>query len=291
MTEPTPLVDRGVGPEVIHSVPVALSEALVRVTAPNPSMMTGPGTNTYLVGTTSLIVVDPGPVNDAHLAALVAAIDGREVSMICVTHTHPDHAPGAAGLAALVDAPLAGFGPGPSFVPDRHLMEGDVLEVAGASLRVLHTPGHASDHLCYLLEDEALALTGDHVMHGSTVVIRPPDGQVAAYLDSLERLAATHCEVLAPAHGRLIGDASGAIDEVIGHRRAREGRIAEELVGAGRASAVELLGSVYPGLEERRTEIATVTLLAHLQHLEDLGRATCARARSEQSISSSFEAC
>jgi glyoxylase-like metal-dependent hydrolase (beta-lactamase superfamily II) len=189
-----------------------------------------------------------------------------------------------------VDAPLAGFASGPSFEPDRRLREGNVLEAGGATLRVLHTPGHASDHLCYLLEGERLALTGDHVMHGSTVVIRPPDGEVAAYLDSLERLAAEQCEVLAPAHGRLLGDAPGAIAEVISHRQAREALIEAELHRVGRGSAVELLGSVYPGLEERRTEIATVTLLAHLQHLEDLGRIRSDIARAAQSTSTAFEA-
>lgn len=290
MAEPAPLFERGVGPDVVVGDPVALAPALVRVTAPNASMMTGPGTNTYLIGTDAVLVVDPGPEDDGHLAALLAAIDGRHVEMICVTHSHPDHAPGAAALGALVNAPLAGFKPGPCFDPEIRLRDGEVLDVPGASLEVLHTPGHASDHLCYVLPAEGLALTGDHVMHGSTVVIRPPDGEVAAYLGSLERLAATQCAVLAPAHGRLIGDAAGAIAEVIAHRHAREALIARALGDAGRASAAELLGAVYPGLEERRTEIATVTLLAHLQHLEDLGRALSDVDRSVQSTSSVFEA-
>ena len=289
MTNLPPLIDRGRGPEVVHGALVQLHPGVARVTAPNASMMTGPGTNTYLVGTDRVIVIDPGPNLDEHLAALVSAIDSRPVDLICVTHTHPDHAPGAAPLAALVHAPLGGFGPGPFFAPDRLLVDGERLHTGAFSLEVLATPGHASDHLCYLLHEEGLCFTGDHVMHGSTVVIRPPDGDLAAYLASLAYLSKKKPKVLAPAHGRLIDDAAGAIQEVIAHRKARETRIAEALLQAGRASAAELLGIVYTGLDEQRTEIATVTLLAHLQHLEDQGLVSSSIDRPSQSLTTTFE--
>jgi len=277
------------GPEIAYGRLVQLRPGVARVTAPNPSMMTGPGTNTYLVGIDNVIVIDPGPTSDEHLVALLQAIDSRRVELVCVTHSHPDHAPGAAALAELVAAPLGGFSPGPSFTPDRLLVDGEQLQVGAFSLEVLSTPGHASDHLCYLLDTEHLCFTGDHVMHGSSVVIRPPDGDVGAYLDSLRHLLTKDLQVLAPAHGRLIDDAPGAIAEVIAHRMAREERVIEELSEAGGASAAELLGLVYPGIEEQRTDIATVTLLAHLQHLEDQGLASSGIDRSSQSPTTFFE--
>jgi glyoxylase-like metal-dependent hydrolase (beta-lactamase superfamily II) len=175
----------------------------------------------------------------------------------------------------VVGAPTAGFGPGPSFTPELLLEDLDLVGEAEHELRVLHTPGHASDHLCYLLTERGLCFTGDHVMHGSTVVIRPPDGSVSAYLASLRRLNSLGSGLitLAPAHGRLIGEPLAAIGEIIAHREAREEVILEVLHAHGPGSASQLLGAVYPDLEEKRTEVATATLLAHLEHLVMQGKA------------------
>ena len=152
-----------------------------RVLAPNPGMMTGPGTNTYLVGVDEVAVIDPGPEDDGHLDA-VAACGGDRVRWILVTHTHSDHSPGAAALKQRTGAEVLGFDERDGFVPDRAIGEGFALEGTEFSLRPLHTPGHASNHLCYLLDQELLLFSGDHVMEGSTVVIAPPDG---AGLDEL----------------------------------------------------------------------------------------------------------
>ena len=267
--------DRGIGPAPTPGVPVELAEGITRLTAPNPSMMTGPGTNSYLIGREELIVIDPGPRSAEHLAALMAAIDGRPVNAVAVTHTHPDHAPGADALATRLAAPTAGISDGPSFVAELRLGDGDRLRAGDLELEVIATPGHAASHCCFLLAAQGLCFTGDHVMEGSTVVIRRPDGDMAAYLSSLERLARWEpgLRQLAPGHGRLIGDPVGAIEELIDHRLRREQHVLEQLRRRGPSTTPELLELSYPGLEERRREVASATLEAHLEHLVELGQA------------------
>jgi glyoxylase-like metal-dependent hydrolase (beta-lactamase superfamily II) len=269
------VADRGTGPAAIPGQVVELLPGVLRLTAPNPSMMTGPGTNTYLVGDRELAVIDPGPELPAHRAALVEAIAGRPVLAVAVTHTHPDHAPGAAALARVLDAPTAGFADAGGFVADVRLVDGDLLGVGDLTLEVVHTPGHASDHCCFVLDARALCFTGDHVMGGSTVVIRPPDGSMSAYLWSLERLRdrSPALELLAPGHGRLLADAPAAIGDVIEHRLAREALVAGLLDARPSATAAELVDDAYPGIEDQRRDVATATLLAHLEHLVELGRA------------------
>lgn len=264
------------GPLPVPGVPTTIAPGVVRLTAPNPSMMTGPGTNTYLLGDRSLLIIDPGPDDPAHRRRLVEVIAGRTVDAIAVTHTHPDHAPGAARLGRVVDAPLLGFAPGPSFRPDRLLVDGEVLASSDLAVRVLHTPGHASDHCCFLLEGEGMVFTGDHVMEGSTVVIRPPDGDMGTYLASLERLASLDPapRSLAPGHGRVIEDPATALAELVAHRRQRETLIAEALESHGPSSAAGLRPLVYPGLDEARHDIAAATIWAHLRHLVEQGRAS-----------------
>ncbi len=188
---------------------VRLSERVLRITAPNPGPMTGPGTNSYLVGEggpgTGWTVIDPGPDMPEHVQALLAAAPGR-IERILVTHTHRDHSPAAVALAAASGAPVLGRRAlhaewqDPGFAPQQELAGGErVMLGLGATLRVIHTPGHASNHLCYLLEEEKLLFTGDHVMQGSTVVINPPDGDMRAYLDSLQSLLQEDLQWLAPA--------------------------------------------------------------------------------------------
>ena len=248
--------------------PAALSALVVRVTAPNPSMMTGPGTNSYLVGTDELAVVDPGPDDPGHLDALADLGDGR-IRWIVVTHTHPDHAPGAAGLAARTGASLLGFSERDGFVPTCAVGEGFELRDAGFVLRALHTPGHASNHLCWLSVDEQMLFSGDHVMEGSTVVIAPPDGDMAQYLASLRRLLALVPPVvtIAPGHGSLITDPAATIEAVIDHRLARERAVLNALTRAGRATVDELLPTVYADVDEARHPVARKSLWAHLRKL------------------------
>ena len=176
---------------------VELAPGVHRVLAPNPGPMTGPGTNTYLLGKDRVAVVDPGPANDAHVEAILAAAPG-EIAWILVTHTHIDHSPAAMALASRTGAQLLGR-PAPAgasqdagFKPDRVLNDDEALTLGECPLRAIHTPGHASNHLCYLLEDHDWLLTGDHIMNGSTVVINPPDGNMRDYLESLDRLKTLH---------------------------------------------------------------------------------------------------
>jgi glyoxylase-like metal-dependent hydrolase (beta-lactamase superfamily II) len=256
--------------------PVALSERVVRLTAPNPGMMTGPGTNSYLVGTGELAVVDPGPDHAGHVGALAEAGAGR-IRWIVVTHTHPDHAPGSAALARKTGAEVIGFDARDGFEPDRSVGGGFELSGPGFTLRAVHTPGHASNHLCWLLTEEKMLFSGDHLMEGSTVVIPPPDGDMALYLDSLERLKTLDppLETVAPGHGRLILDPIGTVDAVLSHRLEREAAVAAALAAAGdHGTGIDrLLGVVYPDVSDELRPVAAKSLWAHLRKLADDGRA------------------
>ncbi len=258
--------------------PVELVAGITRLLAPNAGLMTGPGTNTYLVGTREVAVIDPGPALDAHLDAIVAAARGP-IRWILVTHTHPDHSPGAAALAAATGAALLGR-PAPagrhqdtSFRPDRVLEDGDRLTAADFTLTAVHTPGHASNHLCYLHEATRWLFTGDHIIAGSTVVIDPPDGNMAAYLRSLERLAELAPAALVPGHGDVVGDPVTAIRRLVEHRLRREDKVARTL-GAHPGSTLQaLVRHAYDDVPASLHRIAERSLLAHLEKLEAEGRA------------------
>jgi glyoxylase-like metal-dependent hydrolase (beta-lactamase superfamily II) len=263
---------------------MALSARVVRLTAPNPGVMTGPGTNSYLVGTTELAVVDPGPdpaaeggagqFGTGHVEALAAAGRGR-IRWIVVTHTHPDHSPGAAALRALTGAEVIGFDSRDGFVADRAVADGFELAGEGFTLRAVHTPGHASNHLCWLLNEEGLLFSGDHVMGGSTVVIAPPDGDMAVYLESLRRLLVLDppLHAIAPGHGPLLTDPRRTVEAVIAHRLRREEAVAEALVRARTATVAELLPTVYPDVSDELRPVAAKSLWAHLRKLATDGRA------------------
>ncbi|MDP1902114.1 MAG: MBL fold metallo-hydrolase [Rubrivivax sp.] len=259
---------------------VRLSPHVIRVTAPNPGPMTGPGTNTYLVGQgPSWAVIDPGPVSEPHLQALRAAAPGR-IELILVTHTHRDHSPGAAALALATGAPAWGRSAvhpewhDTAFTPQRELQHGERIALApGVTLRVLHTPGHAANHLCYLLEEEKTLFTGDHVMQGSTVVINPPDGDMAAYLAALEALLAEDLEWFAPGHGFLVARPHEVLRGLIAHRMKREAKVAAALRTAGPLQLDDLLPLVYDDVPVARHAVARRSLLAHLLKLQAEGAA------------------
>ena len=256
--------------ELVPGVARALSPLVRRVVAPNPGVMTGPGTNTYLVGVDEIAVIDPGPDDAGHLDT-VAACGGDRIRWILVTHTHSDHAPGAAGLKERTGAELLGYAEREGFVPDRTIGEGFRLEATEFRLKALHTPGHASDHLCYLLEGERLLFSGDHVMQGSTVVIAPPDGDMAAYLDALRRLRDVRLRAIAPGHGHLIEDPKAKLDEYLAHRAQREAAILSA-VEAGETTVDAVVGRVYVDVPEALHPIARFSVHAHLLKLADEGR-------------------
>jgi glyoxylase-like metal-dependent hydrolase (beta-lactamase superfamily II)/8-oxo-dGTP pyrophosphatase MutT (NUDIX family) len=266
--------------ELAPGVPVWLSPRVLRVTAPNGSMMTGPGTNAYFIGVpggSEWALLDPGPHDDAHVQALIAASPGK-VTRILVTHTHKDHSPAAAAMKAATGAPTFGrVAAHPEwqdsdFHPDHVLGDGDRLALGeGLTLRVIHTPGHASNHLCYLLEEEKLLFTGDHIMQGSTVVINPPDGDMAVYLASLRRLLDEDLEWLAPGHGFLIDQPHAMVHKIVAHRLAREAKVLAALKARGSADEAALLAEVYAETPKLLHPVALRSLRAHLLKLRDDG--------------------
>jgi len=258
---------------------VTVAPGVRRVTAPNPGVMTGPGTNSYLVGDAELALIDPGPELDAHRDTLLAAVGDRLRWILC-THTHRDHSPLARAIKQATGAEVLGHGVTPAdgrqdeaFRPDRALRDGEILDCAGARLRVVHTPGHASNHFCYLLEGSGLLFTGDHVMQGSTVVISPPDGDMQAYLDSLERLLELPVSAFAPGHGHLITTPVEEVRRLIAHRLKREEKIHAVLVAQGPATLESLVRHAYDDVPERIHPVALRSLHAHLLRLERNGRA------------------
>lgn len=266
--------------EIAPGSVVRLSPRVRRVTAPNPGMMTGPGTNTYLLGdaATGIAVIDPGPAIDAHVDAVVAAADGPIRWILC-THTHIDHSPAAVTLKARTGAMTFGMlalhaeRQDASFQPDARLAHGERISVAGCTLKALHTPGHASNQFCFLLEEERLLFTGDHIMQGSTVIINPPDGDMRAYFASLEALLAQDVAYIAPGHGFLMDRLPEVVERLIIHRRDRENKVLHALRAAGPATVEELVPTVYDDAPPRRHGIAARSLLAHLLKLAGEGRA------------------
>jgi glyoxylase-like metal-dependent hydrolase (beta-lactamase superfamily II) len=267
-------------PGIKPGVAVRLSKYVWRLTAGNPGRMTGPGTNSYLVGAGGdWAVIDPGPADERHTNALIAAASGK-VRHILVTHTHEDHSPGAAPLKSATGAPLLGqttthrHWQDPTFAPDRVLRHADrVTAAAGATLRVIHTPGHASNHLCLLLEEEGILFTGDHIMEGTTPVIDPPDGDMIAYLRSLDSLLREPLDYLAPGHGTLMPDPQSIIRTLIKHRLWREAKVLASLPSQHPENLSTLVKRAYEDVSVQLHALAERSLLAHLLKLESEGRA------------------
>lgn len=270
--------------EAPTGVALSLEPLVTRVLAPNPSPYTYTGTQTYLVGAADLAVIDPGPADPAHLDALAAAIGGRRVTAILCTHTHRDHSPAAAPLAAQTGAPVIGCAPlvladtGPradaafdtDYRPDRVLTDGESVAGSGWRLTAVATPGHTSNHLCYALDPAGALFTGDHVMGWSTSVVSPPDGDMGAYMASLERLMARDDRVYYPAHGEPIANPQRFVRGLAGHRKQREGQILR-LLAAGDADIAAMVARMYVGLDPRLVGAAGRSVLAHLLDLRARG--------------------
>ncbi|WP_395319962.1 MBL fold metallo-hydrolase [Variovorax sp. UC74_104] len=286
--------------QVLHALdwqseaPVPLLKNVMRLTAPNASIMTGPGTNSYIVGdaATGYIVIDPGPNDFDHIGRLWRATHG-DIRMIVCTHSHADHSPGAAPLQALCTKgskpPILGLASKPTarstarFTPERELEDGERLVLSGTTeagesithtLRVVHTPGHAANHLCLVLEEDGLLFSGDHILNGSTTVIDPPDGDMSAYLDSLDALDAA-CEAggiefILPAHGYVIGFARTAIGMLKAHRLKREAKIAAAMQKLPEGTPEQWLPLAYDDVPERMWPVAARSLAAHVARIRQL---------------------
>lgn len=268
--DPTAADDIVAPKPIVPEVASALSPLVRRITADNPGMMTGPGTNTYLVGIDEIVVIDPGPDDAAHLDA-IAGCGGDRIRWIVATHTHPDHSPGVAGLKERTGAEVRAFDARDGLVIDVPMADGDSIEATEFRLNAVHTPGHASNHLCFLLEQERLLFSGDHIMDGSTVVISPPDGDMAAYLESLARVRRLRLRSIAPGHGHLITDPNVRIDDYVSHRLDRERQVVEAVGAAGSATIGELVSRIYTDVPDFLHPVARYSVWAHLRKLDDDG--------------------
>ena len=252
---------------------VELSPLVRRITAGNGSVFTGPGTNTYLVGKEEVTVIDPGPAMQEHIDVITAA--APNIKQILVTHTHPDHSPGVRLLKENLDVPAYGMLTNSSknqdqtFSPERILDDGEVFQEEEFSIEVIHTPGHASNHLCFILKEEKLIFTGDHIMNGSTVVIGPPDGNMKQYIQSLEKLKDYDIEKIAPGHGELLENPHEVADWIINHRLEREKKVFQALQEATKGTPDTLVEKVYDDVDSSLFPIAKASLLAHLIKLEE----------------------
>ncbi len=298
--------------------PVALLQNVLRLTAPNPGVMTGPGTNSYLVGDadTGFVVIDPGPADALHVQRLWDAAvhpdgQGGNIRAVVCTHSHPDHSPGAAPLQALCASaghtpPILGLPSAPTaraasaFVPDRALGDGERVQLAPCSkaaalsagdaaptlhtLQVVHTPGHAANHVCVLLLEDGLLFSGDHVLNGSTTVVDPPDGNMAQYIDSLHLLhtLCTQLDVqfILPAHGHVIADAPQAIAALTAHRLKREAKIAAVMQANPQGGPDAWLPLAYDDVHPRIWPVAKRSLIAHVERITALQAAPTSASTS-----------
>jgi glyoxylase-like metal-dependent hydrolase (beta-lactamase superfamily II) len=270
-------------PTIVPGELVRIHPRVQRLTAPNPGMMTGPGTNAYILGDPGgdLALIDPGPDIAAH-AELLVKHTGARLRWIFCTHTHQDHSPASRAVARGTGAKIYGFGKVPDdgrqdtlFTPDHALVNDDVVDCGAFRIRAIHTPGHASNHLCYLLESEKLLFTGDHVMQGSTVVISPPDGDMHDYFASLNKLAGYGITAFAPGHGHLIETPGAEVAKIIAHRLKREQKVVDALTKAPAKTATldALVPVVYDDVSPKLHVPARRSLHAHLLKLAKDGRA------------------
>ena len=261
-----------------------------RVLAPNPSAFTATGTQTHIVGHGEVAVIDPGPDLPEHVAGILEATRHERIAAIVCTHTHRDHTPAANPLADATGAPVIGCAPivsgdgsgleagfDPSYTPTRIMAEGDTVSGPGWTLVAITTPGHTSNHLCFALPEAQALFTGDHVMGWSTSVVAPPDGDMGAYMASLEKLLAREDAVYFPAHGDPVTKPRQLVRGMLGHRKQREGQILR-LLEAGPRAIPDMVAQMYAGLDSRLVRAAGASVLAHLI---DLDRRGCVRADGE----------
>lgn len=257
------------------SASVALPVGVYCILAPNPSLLTGPGTNTYLVADEAageVVIIDPGPDMPEHLrrVADAVAVLGRATAIL-VTHGHPDHADGASSLRELLGVPIYAWSREGVASTDRPLADGAVIPVGNRNLRALHTPGHRFDHLCFLLEDADALFAGDLIAGVGTVVIAPPEGDLLDYLASLRRLQSLHLLLILPAHGPFVDDPQAVLGYYIAHREERERQVLAGLA-AGPRTVGELVSGIYADVSADLHPIAAYSVLAHLYKLEREGR-------------------
>jgi len=256
-----------------HGIPYRLNSRVRRLVAPNPGAMTGPGTNTYLIGNEEIAVLDPGPKIPVHIEAILKAGEGRIRWIVC-THTHPDHSPAWQALAEATGAQVIGALPADdkfqddTFKPTSELHHDDVLRTSEFSLRAVHTPGHVSNHYCFFLEEEQMLFAGDHIMNGSTVVIVPPSGNMKAYIESLQLLLQYPLKFIAPGHGDVMQDSAAVVDWLVKHRLKREAKVLKGLKGFESASLDELVAVVYDDVDVSLHHMAKLSLEAHLIKLK-----------------------
>ena len=259
-------------------VPKQITPLVRRITAGNPGMFTGPGTNTYLIGDEEVTVIDPGPALHEHIEVIIQA--SANIKQILLTHTHPDHSPGTRLLQDNIDVPVFALITESSkdqditFTPERILIDGEIIANEYYSIEVIHTPGHASNHLCYLLKDEKLLFTGDHIMDGSTVVIASPDGSMQDYIDSLAKLKEYDLNKIAPGHGELIDEPYAVVDWIIKHRFERESKVIDVLKQHNSGDLNTLVKDIYADVDSMLHPVAKWSLESHLIKLMDEGVVT-----------------
>ena len=259
--------------EIIPGEPVEIAAGVVRLTAPNPGVVTGPGTNSYILGHHRFTVLDPGPVIDEHIEKILE-VTGGAIDQVLITHTHVDHSPAVKTLKERTGCRVFGW-PAPTgiehdqtFEADHEPLHGELITTEAGLLKVLHTPGHAANHLCYLLTEQQLLFAGDHIMQGSTVIINPPDGDMKAYVESMYDLLAEQLRYIAPAHGFLMGQPEALLDHLITHRLSREHKVYQALKTLEPVNLKDLTAKAYDHLPRAMLGLATRTALAHLLKLE-----------------------
>jgi glyoxylase-like metal-dependent hydrolase (beta-lactamase superfamily II) len=277
-----------------YGVASPISPGIVRMVAANASALTFKGTNTYLLGMTELAVIDPGPEDGTHRAAILKAAQGRPITHILVTHAHRDHVDGASALKAETGAQIYGFGrkapakpavlPGITptgaefidydFTPDFRIGDGDVVEGRDWTLAAVHTPGHAPDHLCFALRGRSVLFSGDHVMAWNTTLVAPPEGAMADYIRSLQLLLKRGETVYLPGHGGRLEEPRRTVKAYLLHRRWREQSILAA-IRTGSETVETIVPTVYPAIDESLSTAAGLSVLAHVEHLIARGLVTC----------------
>ena len=261
-----------------HGVPFRLNSRVRRLVAPNAGVMTGPGTNTYLLGDDEVAVLDPGPALPEHIDAILDTAGDRIRWIVC-THTHPDHSPAWKAVAEATGAQVIGASPpddmfqDTTFTPTLELQHDYVLSTKEFTLRAVHTPGHVGNHYCFFLEEEGMMFAGDHIMNGSTVVIIPPSGNMKAYIESLQRLLDYPLQFIAPGHGDVMPEPKATVDWLVNHRLMREQKVIDGLRKTGRVPLDELVKVVYDDVDTSLHKMAQLSLSAHLIKLREENRA------------------